>query len=1648
MSGFGTSSFGSFGGILVPTSTPGTGYGGVGFFAGAVPTPAPPAGGYGGTGYGTGSYGSVGLAFGSVTSAVSINGFQIEVFFSQEVIDDADLRNPVHYAFTPVLGAAPAAPVAAEPGVAGTGGGYTSVILTHTGTTLGGLYDLEVNNVRTTLGGVIVPPGNIASNILTFGDPPAYTASALDASSVLLDFDQDMLPVGLNNPDQYTVTTSYPLPLQVLAATFPRLGDSSQVELSVGGMTGAEYTVSLGPSLVVGFYGDELPTDSTTFASTAVGVGTSTVVGSNLVMQNLVGNSYGWRLTDTQARLVPGSTFDASVSVDLSTATIAPAPLDGSIADFTVSDGSVQVTLSLAYQAGTEIVEIRSGAYNVFVPLNWSSGVRTLGVVRNQQAGTFTFLVDGAPIFSNTLAFFLAPSLIGSSAQFELNPLGVAAITNAQLLELEVSATSETVFSEAWNFLHDHFATPLAEALPEDLVGEAPPAPGFSFVGLPGDTVAVLRTACGPLVRGWGDGRPATPQDVTVRVGELEVEVASVNPYLGEITLAVPLPAGTPNVSVDYQWFDRPAFPLLLNTPGLVLNQVQGLESPKPVVGASYGFGDGSINAAPPFQYSVVLGVETPAETPKRISHRYLGFDAAYSAVLGDPNSLLLNAYSKPPALETVTEGTSLVFTGEALPSASGWDLQGLDNTTESLQEDNPDPTFEEGLYPVDAQGEEAIWYQDVAREDPSVVSMSARFQVDAATFEGVFTGVGYGVSTNHHLYLVGALEVNGLRHLGLLKDSDSSELSSWDLAGSTDTTSQVGGSFVVSSLPDFVLRECVESDVTQRVQILEGDLAGVYTVTSITEVGYTYRLFVSEALPEGSVEATIFFEIDWGTLRTTRLQVDNDLKRHPQGKATLFLGGSEAGELLSLEGSFPSPSDFPLRFPEAESLYPFFGHVLDTGTTYVRWSEVRMDNDPGLTYGGFQEKVVQVRQGALPDAQTNNVWYQAQTFGFGQVDAGTGSNIIASNSRAETVDYSFGYSRKEPTLTASEVVDIDVQLQVEGWSQGTMDAVVMLQDGQKQVLFSTIAYTESGAERALAGPLGSLSASGLQTLSAEGWTYVGTSLTETVSEDLLTLSQAEGFTSTYSHVFDETLSRDLTVRAEVTSGSVLFTMDVGSVGVGVRVSAADVTLYDVASGVDVVSYATSGSGQQLYRVRVDQTTATVVVLYQGAVLGTSSLGDFTATASTSVVTVQFLSGTTMVLDSLSLVERPGADVLYTLGVWKGGAVSDIRNWELPRTDALALDNASLSAQVQQMDWTSSVQVRIRRDPTWGVTVLRPDMSLPPYFDGTYASELVRPSAGWINVETAELPNSTEETPEIAFGPLYGASISLQRWYDVRYRVYRKTPRTHRKMVLNQYNVLNSGERLKDKDPEVLVLDSISNTMLSLKGGGIFAERVFSLQYTNLQGVATLLNPDSFTFDVTSQTVTLNDGLAFHAPLTLLDVQSDPAEEGDEGGFAPLEEPDEPVRVPVTVTFAAGDPVTETYLKTQPFEQGQTKLATPTPSFAHSWVSDQLRTEVFGDVVQDPTDISGDPDTIDNTSYPQLGYTEGGRLVGAEFFEISNNGQDGHLAVFSDSSAKGGIVSMVLEDTTTYQETFPPFVDAVSGVLINALTGVQTPVTF
>lgn len=1594
--------------------------------------------GYGGDAFGTGPYGSIEHIAPRMTSALSLNGWEIEVFFSEPMDpDNPALIDPASYTLTPIIGG-PSVVTQVVIGDLGDLGisvgdylrGVMSVILTHTGTMLGGTYQINCAGPTDISGNPIL---NVPVSLYTKGEPPPYVVTPISGDELVFSFFHAMLPeseepvgnlYGILAPESYGFTSdlAYPIGITPTEITFPYGGFTTQLHMRVTGMTSLEYATSISPATAIDYDGSVLPSDDPSFDGIEIfpANGTSQIMANKLWMSKVANEPYGWGFWDTTGRaaLDPSSfrvdfTFNAENAQYVPPLSSFPNPHVGVLRVQSGPAGAgVQVDITFQKNLGVDQLHIQCGTFDVTLNVPWSTGTNTVSVVRNRKGGIYAILFNELPITSGAEALFDQTSMGdgGASWFFYDEAFSIEGFT---ISGVSYTAT-KTVFSAAWNFMHNA---------------------GSSFVGDPSLANDTILTKRGPLVKGWGDATPATKQDVAVMVNGVSVEVEAVNPYIGAIKTAIPIPLMPPDdpldVKLDYQWMNTPIMVMEgLNTLGLVFNKwnrATGHHDPP-----WHGDTDAGLGAADTarFPMGIVMGpISRPS--PKLIGHRYMGFEREYSALLNSPTTLLMNQSphaGQQEGFERSLEGYAVAYEGTQTPTASSpvWELLGTDTGQVDINEgtytliDLQSGSFD----PDDPQVAEYYRLEDLTF--PASVSMVTRFYIEEENLspDGVFTGVGFGLHDDKHLYLVGALQVNGLQHIGMLLDARYiHEVASWEIGPKTTGTIEDSTTLVVVSSE--VPQDLEDGD---KFQILEGTQAGVYTAVHVVpQCDGTTTITVSPAFPAdpnlfGNKFPEVIFETQWlGTASSYRFVVDPDSQR-----IQLLMSGLTTATILDLTSTacaLEEPANTGLELVIGQGGQFFWGSLGRRATNQSKWSFTRYAVVPDqMNIRDFALRVY-TEMDSVPECDTYE-WFVTQPFGYSEVDASGDILLLKSTTASESLDFSFGYERLEPFFAPDANFDLRTNFKVESGVLGAGDAEAVLNDGAREVRLATLLYVENQAgtswRQLVDLPVQSIS--GILDPTDQGWEVVsGSDGSRAVHAQDLVVSQAAGETIRFTSHLDKTGlpfsdlgGRILEARLAVDSWTgdangntgIGFQADVGGdhhVGVRLRGgSNSSVQLIDIDGNV-VQEYPFEWDDGEFHTYRV-VAPLSAVTLYIDDQAQTPSRNITDFPGNTGQNTCLFgahnqVSGVTQALASetrwrsLSYSLRPTDECHRTLGVWKGGDKDNINSWEIPRTDTSTAPNSSqFGPIIEEMDWRDFVDLRILRTPDWGVTVFRPDLPLPPYYKpetpgvpGTgFATYTTEPSAGWINVEYPDLPRVTSTFGKVAWGSLDPRSVSQQRWDFVRYKLFKPITNDYtapQHMVLNYYNVITSGEMTKDMLHESVVVTTLDNRRVTLKPAHLFARSIWKI----VDGT-TIFTYEQFTLAADGQTITLGQD-----------------SDGNDYTFSGS-------NVPVTIVFIPGKPVTNTYLQAQPLLDSVTLLNEGTPPVPKSqqgtdyWkiatvpdsigasLGSSIGTSAGGPLGYDILTFTNDPDAL----YEEL-----------DFFEVES-GDEGLLSSYCEGVLPAG----------------------------------------
>lgn len=1612
--------------VYLPSLTfGGLGYGGASYGIapyGSGSLPHPPVvttGGYGGAPYGFASYGSVDVFPPRVTGAVSLDGFRVEVFFSEEM-DPTGLTAAGAYSFSETSGA-PLTVVNIGVGVSGSHGGYTSVIVTHSGSTLGGQYTVTVTGPTDLALNPVGPPPTNSATFLAKGDTTTVQASLAspdDGRSVVLSFSdsrggsQNLLTEavfspGVDDTATYAVSTDYPVTPAISSAE--QQVDLSKVDLDVHPMTSTDYNMVVGPSEAFNYNGSLLPNDDPDFTGSEIGSGHSIAYPHLLWMGKEVGNQYGWSFGDTTGRMVPGSSYRFDLSYSMAGTTFAPPLVNSSLAVLSVSDGATQIDLTLRDIAGTQVIDVASGAYSAQVPADWSSAAtpHTLSVLRNQQAGIYTLVFNGTPLLSFPIASATGAATYSAGSAFVFTD--VHTVVGFLLTRMGVSASS-TLFTSAWNFIHN-----LAS----------------SFKGSAVLTRDRIITKRGPLVRGWGDATPATKEDVTVRLDPAgatpagEVDIASINPYVGEIYPTIPIPlaaAGTFSVEVDYIWFSNPAMEMVgLNTRGLTLNTWDRAvghtpEAVSPLPSTSLG--------APKtnrFPMGILLGpYDRPS--PLEISHRYIGFQkGGYSALLNQPTTLLLNRSPNAISVGNVTAEALIqsgTFTAQASPvdSSPAWTLWGEDAGIAA----GGRYTLIDSISGPYGVGQATIYQRLVDLSLPSSAVTVGRFKLSAWESDGVFTGVGVGIYDGAHLALIGAIQVSGMRHLGLLKDASQAHLESgWDIgpvlaAEATSTTT-----LEAPSLP-------LGFGAGSRFRIASGPQGGMYQIVScgvdLNETTGNVEFTITPPLPQDPSQPecrdlSLLLEVVWDS-EFISLRIYSDWTK---GKVEAYVGGALSGLVASSDAATPFPAQSSLLLPASEAGHVVWGSISRRATSTSEWDLVQYSVTPERVLNTVQGITALTEMGTTPPNDPNDPWYEVGGFGYCEVDASGDTLLLKSTSASATPDVQFSFERTEPYLSPKVSFDGEATFKVESGILGAGDANFKVADTVREAQLSTLLYVENPGTRKLAS-LPQLSLSGLQDPSVVGW--------EKGSSNNLADPTVRGQTLQFTK---EATPSGIWISKDYPTGPTIGTYNwegaiiecrlsvesfvVGSLGIGfvfggisydpiaststnlsLGLGNGSVLLLDQAyNTISTIPFAWDDGEAHTYRLLCDPVANNVAVAIDDVIVGSVPHASFPSVAvpSSAAWVGGEGSGTfNATLHSASVVPlrlfANAAEVIgRTFGVLVGSDSQDINSYVIPRSDVSSLPNSSVSATPVEMDWRDLCRVRMYLDPGWGLSVYRPDLPLPPTATEDFATETTDPSAAWINVEYRDLPTysdlALENRGSVSFGATNPRSITQQRWDSVRYRIrgavdgFGIAPEG---MVLNRAFTLTSGEFNLDTTPEVQTILSATSTTVVVSDSAIYADRVFVVQ---VDGV--VVSTSQWTFDPSTQFLTL---------------------------ATPLSSPHHPV----TVSFAPGQPVTKTYLCTQPIEESVTILNEGTPPVPTDLASETTREILAGSRINDPDDVLDEAESLVlNDPYRFIHFSDSGDSLYADLqFCTKDRGKSVHITSICDGPGPGlGLSHLELE---------------------------------
>lgn len=649
---------------------------------------------------------------------------------------------------------------------------------------------------------------------------------------------------------------------------------------------------------------------------------------------------------------------------------------------------------------------------------------------------------------------------------------------------------------------------------------------------------------------------------------------------------------------------------------------------------------------------------------------------------------------------------------------------------------------------------------------------------------------------------------------------------------------------------------------------------------------------------------------------------------------------------------------------------------------------------------------------GSTSSDPENSDWYLATPFGDTYATPLSRIRVTSTPANEELGTY-YGYGYTDPFLNGRRVTALDAKVLVERDTAGVGGASLVLRDTHKEVRLASLRWEDLGpllGKRIFRTDVVSLV--GSVPYWVQGWDgLAGDFAYANGPETILT---GDGLvpwavTKTLVPYYAPDVGRFMEFRVSVED----YTLGTGD-RIGLSFAGAFGPIpnavyvdFRTIAGVDTIVLAATASGAVVASTPVpwsDGNARTYLVVHSvfggviyayvdGVLLITTPLAGFLPSGLVGSVQVQTdaVPGGTFraYLRSLGYggTDDGVANLGRTFGLFKGGDPQVLDNWVVPRSDGFDVPNSDPSSVITSMDWSTECWVRVFFDPTFGATLIRPDLAPPPGYTGDFATQSMDPTAGWARLEYAKLPRVTTDDRfgSVFFGALNPIGSVVSIWDAVRYRVFTNTSVDYtapQGMTLNRWNVVASNEFARDMTPEEVVVASVTHTRVSLRPCHIFADRVFAVR---VGGVTIPQNLWRFNRD--SQEITLISGLPS-------------------------------ANYPVNVVFAPGRPVTNTYLAGQPFDQSQTVLNEGTPSFQQSQAGSatistttvSTKSGSGGRTPAFPPAVPTDPEYFLRDQYLSRQFADETEYLyeHMEFLNLEDGGARGRLASYCDGFDSGG----------------------------------------
>lgn len=582
-------------------------------------------------------------------------------------------------------------------------------------------------------------------------------------------------------------------------------------------------------------------------------------------------------------------------------------------------------------------------------------------------------------------------------------------------------------------------------------------------------------------------GMPADDAyDVEVRINNNPAVVDAVFGLLGAVILQNK-PGPTDTVDIDYNFIEDPASGYFhLNSFEFVLNQDK-----------SHGYSGFPNHNYPSRSHLINTSdiqnkpIFNSAFQPYKKQWKYKAYERAYTACLNDPNTLLLNVPTNKltyPVLSKQINDQTISYDPITLPnqSTNPWDLKG--NGVFSLSSAGNQLTIIDKEIQTGTTNYPPFYSKNIKLETASIISAAFRVyideQPDTLTLDGVFTGVGFGISDGYKVGLVGFLitEANNLSSflslINQIKDRFNDHIQNGMAHNPLDTNSFLNYVNAIDLETGIILINVIKDKYLNH--IAKGSGAGIHqTIDSINTIvnsnatdllsalllaneirikfnqhlTQSYVHFVDDEINIVSLIKQIGiltdvnypeFDSAWSSCALDWTKYNSyRIFRDAEGNVSVYLSGNLTPIISVNHADLLSFSKLDADFESAQQV--FFGSISKQAKNISYWQFIRVNISPVSSNLIENSKKVDYTASILPTLDTNYPWIDVGQNGYAKIVSGN-ILVVDSTANAQIDEISslgiitgayFGYVRLEPIISDKTTVSLEFSTAVDYYTFG-----------------------------------------------------------------------------------------------------------------------------------------------------------------------------------------------------------------------------------------------------------------------------------------------------------------------------------------------------------------------------------------------------------------------------------------------------------------------------------------------------------------------------------------------------------------------------------------------------------------------------------